>query len=113
MSERINKDPDEYAKENGLRVVYPTAHTLLIDIDSDADLKVFKENLVVLQEHFEVKWSWSPSRRKAEGKHIIVKIEEEEFTFLERLGLQAMLGSDRKRELLSFFDGKSFLFEKK
>ena len=44
-----------------------------------------------------------PSKSGEPGKmHITLVFQDRTFTTLERIGLQAMLGSDRVRELLSY-----------
>jgi len=98
------KDLKRYAADNGLRIVYPEHNQLLIDIDSDEDFQTFKDQFKILSEKFKVLWTVTPSRSKPQGKHIIVTVPGANFSDLERIAFQAVLGSDRKRELLSIFD---------
>src|SRR5215471_17694731 len=90
------------AAERGLEVVPAEAEELQVDIDSAEDLARFEHNLRVLKKYRSVH---SVDRRPSPGGaedhwHISVFLTEE-VEPLERIALQACLGSDRMRELLS------------
>jgi hypothetical protein len=86
-----------------LLVVLPKSNELFIDIDSDADLAEFDRNYGVINELFCIdEYEVKPSRNKERGKHIYVKLGQN-VTPTERILLQAILGSDRKREALSLW----------
>jgi hypothetical protein len=90
------------AKELGLDVVYPAPNQLQIDIDSEADYETFIEVNYVLKNfigvtHYEEK----PSRSGWPKKHITLTLDRD-VTNLERILLQACLGSDGTREFLSY-----------
>lgn len=89
------------AKKENLLVVFPKPNELLIDIDNAEDLKTFKRCHNVLEEHFGIvgiETAGSMSGR-ADHLHITVTLETE-VTDLQRVALQACLGSDRMREIL-------------
>ncbi len=94
------KDPEKVAAELGLVCIFPGPRQLFLDIDTLEDHQAFDEGWRILTEAFPTATCTSTqSRTKPEGRHITV-----ELPFLVtvecRLMLQAMLGSDRKRELL-------------
>lgn len=91
------------AAQLGLRVVLPKPNELFIDIDSARALEDFEEASAILGDEFP---GWTFVRApSASGKkdhfHITVTLPRP-VTELERICLQAALGSDRKRELLAF-----------
>lgn len=91
------------AKAKGLVIRLPLNNELLVDIDSDADLAEFDRNYGIVDELFGVdEVITTPSRNKPQGKHIIVKLDIP-ITPLERVLLQSILGSDRRREALSLW----------
>lgn len=111
---------EERAKDAGCVALYPTARELFIDIDSDADYHVFEDHIETLTElwpNLRITHD-DPSRNGGEGRHIVVTLPED-VTELERAALQAVLGSDRKRELLTIMahfcgiNGQTVFFEKK
>ena len=87
-------------------VVMPTDSELQIDIDSldavDRFLDLFELYRKVLDPDAYIKDSWKS--RSGNGRHFVINTSRS-FTPLERHGLQAMLGSDEKRELLGFARG--------
>lgn len=89
----------EKARIRGLQVVFPSPRELQIDIDSAESMDVFMENIDRLKhDGYEVR----PSPSRAIGHyHITVRLLYE-VTPLERIALQAMLGSDLTREILSY-----------
>ncbi len=93
----------DFARKEGLRIVLPTANELLIDIDSDADYSRFTQayaRLCDLDLFEPTGFVTTPSRNGGEGRHISIHLRKR-VTPLERIALQAILGSDWKRELYS------------
>ena len=91
----------EAAKEKGLVVVIPKPNELFVDIDSQAQFELF-ENLVVTflrQEH--ATWTAAPSPSRAPGHYHVTVHLHRDVSNRERILLQAVLGSDPMRELLS------------
>lgn len=93
----------EQAKENGWMVVVPEPDELLIDIDNPSQYTEYCNRMTDFQRFFEVKnIEIKPSKSGLPGKlHITVKLDKPVVP-LERIALQAILGSDSKREFLSY-----------
>jgi len=113
-----SEDAILWAAENGLRVVFPQENQLLVDIDSPADRNIFDQNRDVVEEAYGIAdESSAPSRSGGRKEHIIVTLERA-ITPLERIALQAVLGSDRRREahslrrLLAGEERPTLFFEK-
>ncbi len=90
-----------YAEANNLRVVLPKDNELQIDIDSDADFAQFTQaydKLFGVDFVLPMKFDVTPSRNGGEGRHITVTLHKP-IDPLTRIALQAVLGSDWKREL--------------
>jgi len=108
---------DHQADIRGLVVVPSTADTLQLDFDSEAAYEEFLESrlpkLLNLYDVKRVYWTESASG----NKHVYVVLPFES-TPIERIALQAVLGSDPIRELLSIrredegADNPSLFFEK-
>ncbi len=96
-----NLNADIRAKARGCYVVDPEPNELFIDIDREEDFEFFKKNVNWLKDIVEC-WHVSPSPSGKPGHyHIIVTLKRPVRDAVERIGLQAMLGSDRLREILS------------
>lgn len=89
----------EKAKAKNLEVVYPGPRELQIDIDRPEDYAVWQAHREIFDQHFKIlKVVETPSEEKGH-LHLTVTIGRCLNPF-ERIALQAVLGSDRKRELL-------------
>jgi len=102
---RTNEQMEEWAKIEGCRVEVADSRTLFIDIDSNAAYTVFVDNIYLADRIFGIdkrksNWVCTPSKSGGEKRHIRVKLFRE-FSLVERILLQACLGSDLKRELIS------------
>lgn len=87
------------AKALGRVVLVPAANELFVDIDNESSLSMFMENISRLRvDSYVVRPS--PSREQ-NRLHITVTLTHE-ISALERIALQAMLGSDPVREMLSW-----------
>jgi hypothetical protein len=110
MSE-IQKNVDDIQKkadELGVAVVWPQDNELFIDIDNSEDFKIFFKHFDRLNEHF-VKEGLSPatyrdhfSKSGYPKRHVVVILPVKVKNELERLAMQAFLGSDRMRELVAW-----------
>lgn len=109
MSE-FYKDPVKEAAEQNLKLVLPeSSQHLLVDIDSEDDeihlLHMIHDVLASNRINVEIEKS-IPSRSGEPGhKHYYLRISGDDLilhTPVDRILLQAVLGSDRKRELLSY-----------
>lgn len=90
------------AERKGCEIRLPNADELFIDIDSDEDYRAFLEQLDIFKEHIEVLW-WHATPSKSGGRrwHVVITLGFD-VDDRERVIYQALLGSDRKRELLSW-----------
>ena len=90
------------ANDKGLVAVLPNSNELFLDIDTDADYNLFLFHLAILGERFyeNIEFESLTSSSGLPHRHIIVKLPFD-VTTEQRIALQAALGSDRKRELLS------------
>jgi hypothetical protein len=107
------------AAEKGCVIVEPGARELFLDIDCEEDLDLFRRNVLRVQEdaavlRYEVRSS--PSGRG--GRYHVVVTLGRDVDPVERVLLQALLGSDRVREALSWirarrgFEMPTIFFEK-
>lgn len=92
------------AEDADLDVVIPASNELFIDIDTDENYKEYQYNMELIEQHnpkFVHDVLVAPSKSGLPGRHITVQWHKE-LTDEQRIGLQAILGSDRKREMLSY-----------
>ena len=105
-----NEARDEFIarmKSMGRRVDIPTENELFIDIDSDAQYKVFKRNLEAFINNFDKNYRISStsewfSKSGSPRRHIKITFRYHKLSDTERILIQAILGSDSMRELLSY-----------
>jgi hypothetical protein len=90
------------AEENGGEVIFPSSTELYLDLDSEESVNLFLENLNMLDRHISIsKYGYQESRTP--GKyHGIVELSQPLMSDMERILLQTILGSDPKREFLSY-----------
>jgi hypothetical protein len=106
-----------WAAENNLDVFIPNDRHLLIDIDRDIDRRTFERNRDLIETSYGIE-NISESTSRSGGTHITVTLRDP-ITAIERIALQAVLGSDRRREahsLRRWFEGElhpTIFFEKK
>lgn len=96
----LDEVPETDARRLGLDVVYPEKDQLLLDIDSDADATWMEQMLDVLRENGAEVSVEKTTTSKSGNLHVYIRMGRD-LTPIERVALQACLGSDRKRELLS------------
>ncbi len=87
------------AKTLGRTVVFPKPDELFIDIDSPAAMRKFVRGVTHLHG---VTYVVRPSPSMRDGRHHVVVTMPFPVTPLARIALQAMLGSDLTREMLSW-----------
>jgi hypothetical protein len=93
----------DFARKENLRVVLPTSRELQIDIDSDDAFATFTQAYELLRNlgtFGAAGYSVRPSRSGGEKRHVTVRLSLA-ITSLERIALQAILGSDWRREMFS------------
>jgi hypothetical protein len=95
------------AAHENLDVVYPKDNQLLIDIDNQHSFLLYHKQMDIMRKYLgATEEAIAPSRNGGEGRHITVTLDHP-ITELERIALQACLGSDRVRELLGFVQYKN------
>jgi len=95
-----NEKAFEKAKEEGCKVVIPDDHTLTLDIDAPCLPSSYYKMINKLYQHFTIKES-KVTFSKSGNLHVYLTFQES-FTDTEKILLQALLGSDPVRELMSF-----------
>jgi hypothetical protein len=90
------------AEEQDLEIVYPKVNEIQLDIDNKEAYNYFHENKWILEQWFGIRAiTERVSKSGGDKRHITVELGTA-LTTVTRILLQAVLGSDRKRELLSF-----------
>jgi hypothetical protein len=93
------------AQRRGCMIVLPREDELFIDIDREEDLAWFERAVWKLAETRSILWEVHPSPSGEPGHYHAVVVfyaqHEPALDPMERIALQAALGSDRMRELLS------------
>ncbi len=88
-----------WATENNLDVIFPAADELFLDIDDYSSARAYEENKDVVEKSHGILGVKVTSSRSGNGrKHYVVTLESIITSPLERIALQATLGSDRRRE---------------
>jgi hypothetical protein len=104
--DRNQQFTDEYvhsqARKHRCDVLYASDTTLLIDLDDNEAYNTFLDQLELLED-LGTDWfsGYDILASRNGNKHAVVRLSEP-MPLIERLLLQACLGSDRKRELLSY-----------
>jgi hypothetical protein len=97
-----SKTAEQCAAAKGLRVAYPESDELFIDIDTVSDLEAFYRTLPALG-HLVLSHRKIASPSGKHGRwHIICKWHRPFESAKERILIQALLGSDRLHEALSW-----------
>lgn len=98
------KQKEEKAKFMGLKMVKSNDLMLLLDLDSDAHVEDFERSMGILKEaKYPLVGKHLITISKRGKKHAYVRLSKP-LGLMERIGLQAVLGSDRKREALSILE---------
>lgn len=97
------------AADGGLEVKYPAPQQLFIDIDNDHSFKLYQRQVDILRKYVGVfNEEIAPSRNGLPGRHITLTFRPFcKFTETQRIALQACMGSDRVRELLSYVQNEN------
>jgi hypothetical protein len=96
------KAAKEAAAAKGQVVVLPADNELFLDIDDEESLALFKSCVEMMEHKVKLEWNMKPSPSGRSGRfHITVKMPRA-VTPIERVAIQAFMGSDRKRECLSW-----------
>lgn len=89
----------EKAIERGFSVVWSTPTTLLLDLDNGGALDIYCGQMKRIGALFSLRESDRWSSKSGVGIHVVVACKE--LSPLERIALQACLGSDPLREALA------------
>jgi hypothetical protein len=90
------------AKLESLEVKFPAPNELFIDIDNEHSFALYEKQMDIVKKYIGATDAViTTSRHGLPGRHIVVTLDRD-VTELERIALQACLGSDRVRELLGF-----------
>lgn len=98
-------DPYQLAKDYGLKVVLPAENELQLDIDTPEQMAQYEAQLPLLRNFMMVRET-KRTKSFSGNDHIYLACPGLTFTPSERIALQAALGSDPKRELLSMARAK-------
>ncbi len=102
----INQSRENYLEDmrrRGMRIVYPASNELLIDIDSEEHYTNYERGIAcVLRNKIwdDIDISEVVSTSGLPHRHITITLPND-ITPVERIALQAALGSDPMRELMS------------
>lgn len=102
-SERAVKDAADF----GLFVVFPEDNQLQLDIDNDESFALYESVRDIIHHHYGILGEEIHSSRSGGQKRHITVTLGIKISNMERIALQASLGSDRKRELLSIIQEKN------
>lgn len=94
----------EEAGKKGLTVVVPAPNQLFLDFDNAVDFGLYKQRLRIFEHNVcpvEGTKETASRSRKPGHYHVVVTLARK-VTPVERILFQALLGSDGKRELLSY-----------
>jgi len=100
------QDHEQMAKEQNCKVVYPRANQLQLDIDSQEAQDMHLQLLGLfsadpLRAFSMVNYTATPSKSGLPHRHVTITLQNDLMDDYERIMMQALLGSDRKRELIS------------
>jgi hypothetical protein len=116
VASEFKDDQDKYAQKHNLKIVLPEPNQLQLDIDS-TKLPEFHEHHIYILEQFNKVTAVRTTKSKSGNMHVYIDLERPVDPY-ERIALQACLGSDLKRELLTLNNLKDpsntrpqFLFE--
>jgi hypothetical protein len=97
-----SKNAEDRAVSEGLDIRFPADNELFIDIDNEHSYLMFQKQIDIVKKYVRATGhTVKPSLHGLPGRHIVVTLSRN-VTELERICLQACMGSDRVRELLGF-----------
>lgn len=100
---KVRRDFAEHqAREKSCVIVEPKPNELFIDIDFEEELEYFKRQIKRVELRWPCTWRAQSSPSGKPGRyHVYVAFIDRELDHWQRIALQAVLGSDRIRELIS------------
>lgn len=113
MSTLQEQKTREQAKKDGFTIIHPAPDRLLLDLDTPESQERYAQLFPVVQGYFEGAIEENRWLSKSGiGMHVVVKLPFH-IDMPSRIALQAALGSDPKREILSigYLHSPSVLFK--
>lgn len=95
----IEKILSEPVPPNGTHIVKPADNEIFVDLDSVEAKQEFEHRMGLLHQLEEAEVTTKPSKRK-DHFHVTIKLKRS-LSPIERVALQAALGSDWRRELFA------------
>lgn len=93
----------EQAQKDCMLVIFPEINQLFIDIDSKENMTIYERNKSILNDYFRIKEEKIQlSKSGGDHYHITITLGKNLVSDMERILLQACLGSDGKREQLGY-----------
>lgn len=91
-------------KEEGYKIYYPEENELLLDFDDEESFQTFKRRIAIIEREAKTDIKWTVFNSTTKGhRHVSVKMPMKIENNYERIAVQAVLGSDPIREMLSLF----------
>ena len=97
----LDRDVFAIAEEFGCSVVFPEDNEVQLDIDTQEQRDFVYERIRELKEWEKIIVSQTESKKGHPHYHICIKFPNHKFTPMERIGIQAVMGSDCVREWLN------------
>lgn len=90
---------EKMAEEFGCILIQPAENQLTLDLDSEEDVEKLNDRLALCPYSVSLVETW---RSKSGNTHALLKLYNyRRFSTLEKIQMQALLGSDRERELIN------------
>ena len=93
---RNSEDAIKWASENNLAVVFPNDNQLLVDLDDYASQQAYERTIALIAETYGLD-DVTETVSRSGNLHRVVTLKTP-IGAMERIALQAILGSDRRRE---------------
>lgn len=107
LTEESHQKQLQKAREQGFEIVEGKPDKLLIDLDSWEDKLKFDSMFNMFSKHYNIEGIKRWPSKSGKGEHVVIKTANR-FNSLERIALQAILGSDIKREMFNFVKAEKF-----
>jgi hypothetical protein len=88
------------ARRDGFDVVWPELDQVLLDLDDQNAMEHYERILPMAKDIFGAVERRRWRSKSGQGWHVVVEVDHE-LTAIQRVALQAAMGSDRKRELMA------------
>jgi len=102
MLKYLDEMADNASKSKGRGVVYPNEFTVQIDLDSEEELVEFKQRFELFDRLFKVIGFKITKSTTPNHYHVRIEMDQAVLNEAERILFQALLGSDFRREMISY-----------